>query len=72
MNLTVADTARLTVNAGKALTVHGNLILEIQEPGETDRGLILKSENSQTPAGSLILTGNRFRNGYNRKIYSQR
>ncbi|MCK9398570.1 MAG: T9SS type A sorting domain-containing protein [Bacteroidales bacterium] len=58
MNLTVADTARLTVNTGKALTVHGNLILENQSPGESDQGLILKSVNSQVPAGSLVLTGN--------------
>jgi hypothetical protein len=58
MNLAVADTARLTVNAGKALTVHGNLILENQSPGETDQGLILKSDNSQAPTGSLILAGN--------------
>jgi hypothetical protein len=56
-NLIVADTARLTVNAGKALTVRGNLSLETQEPGESNRGLILKSYNSTTPAGSMMLAG---------------
>jgi hypothetical protein len=58
MNLSVADTARLTVNAGKALTVHGNLMLENQDTVETDRGLYFKSDSSQAPAGSLILQGN--------------
>lgn len=58
MNLTVADSAKLTVNAGKAMTVHGNLILEIQGEGQTNRGLILKSELNHTPSGSLILKGN--------------
>jgi hypothetical protein len=57
MNLTVADTARLSVNASKALTVHGNLTMETQETGESDRGLILKSDLNQTPSGSLILKG---------------
>jgi hypothetical protein len=57
-NLTVADTARISVNAGKALTVHGNLIMEAQEPEETDQGLILKSDLNDTPSGSLILKGN--------------
>jgi hypothetical protein len=58
MNLTVADTARLTVNAGNALTVFGELNLETQDQEGPDRGLILKSENSLTPSGSLILWGN--------------
>jgi hypothetical protein len=58
MNLTVADTARLTVLAGKALTVYGDLYLESQDPGTTARGLILKSETNSTRTGSLLLKGN--------------
>ena len=58
MNLTVSDTARLTVNAGKALTVCGNLILENQDPGYSERGLLLKSDSTLSPTGSLILLGN--------------
>jgi hypothetical protein len=58
LNLTVADTASLTVNAGKALTVKGNLNLEIQEAGETQYGLFLKSDPDQTPTGSVVLSGN--------------
>lgn len=58
MNLTVADTASLKVDAGKALTVFGNLALDTLGPDEPDRGLILKSDSSSFPTGSLILNGN--------------
>jgi len=58
MNLRVVDTAKLTVNAGKALTVYGNLCLDTNETGEPERGLILESDNGSVPTGSLILYGN--------------
>jgi hypothetical protein len=58
MNLTFADTARLTVQAGKSLTVFGDLILETQVSGGPERGLILDSDTSQAQTGSLILYGN--------------
>ncbi|NTV84113.1 MAG: hypothetical protein HGA23_07425, partial [Bacteroidales bacterium] len=58
MNLMITDTARLTVEAGKALTVFGDLILETQEPAGTERGLILDSDSNQVQTGSLILYGN--------------
>lgn len=57
MNLTVRDTARLTVNAGKALTVFGNLLLDTLNEGETGRGLILKSELNSLQTGSMKLMG---------------
>jgi hypothetical protein len=57
MNLTVTDTARLTVSSGKALTIFGNLYLEIQSPGDPDRGLILESDSNSTQSGSVILQG---------------
>ena len=58
MHLTISDTARLTVDAGKALTVAGNLNIENQDPGNTDRGLTLNSDSTLSPTGSLILSGN--------------
>ncbi len=58
MNLTVADTASLTVDAGKALTVFGNLSLDTLDSGGPERGLILKSGSGPSPSGSLILKGN--------------
>lgn len=58
MNLTVTDTAKLIVGVGKALTVHGNLVLSGSVPGTPERGLILESDSSQAPSGSLILKGN--------------
>jgi hypothetical protein len=57
MNLTVRDTARLTVNAGKALTVYGDLVLDTLNDGGPGRGMVLKSELNSTPPGSLILLG---------------
>ncbi len=58
MNLTVSDTGRLSVNAGNALTVFGNLNLEDQEPEGPELGLILKSEGNSIQSGSLLLWGN--------------
>jgi hypothetical protein len=57
MNLTVMDTARLTVGAGKALTVYGNLSLDTLAAGETERGLLLESDSGSAPTGSMILFG---------------
>ncbi len=57
MNLVLADTACLTVNAGKALTVSGNLVLDSLANEGPGRGLILKSDDASMPAGSLILKG---------------
>jgi hypothetical protein len=60
MNLVLQDSARLTVQAGKALTVYGDLILDTLEANETAYGLILESETSQVQTGSLILEGNAY------------
>jgi hypothetical protein len=57
MNLTLTDSARLTVQAGKALTVHGNLLMETLPPAGSERGLILDSDSSLSPTGSLMIKG---------------
>jgi hypothetical protein len=58
MNLTVRDSACLTVNAGKALTVYGDLILDTLGPSESNRGLVLRSETSSLATGSMLIKGN--------------
>jgi len=57
MNLMLDDTASMTVQAGKALTVKGDLILDTMEPGEIENGLFLACNMDQGPSGSLICEG---------------
>jgi len=57
MNLTIADSASLTVQAGKALTVYGDLRLDTLASGEFNDGLVLGSDQDQVQSGSLILMG---------------
>lgn len=54
MNLSLTGQAELTVAAGKALTVHGDLVLAA---GPDISDLLLKSDSSLSPSGSLILKG---------------
>jgi len=56
-NLTLTDTARLTVAAGKALSVHGNLVIDSLAGENADKGLILVTDTVNSLSGSLILYG---------------
>lgn len=53
-NLTVKEGAILTVAPGKALTVHGDLLLEGAPPPAP---LVLQSSSGSEPSGSLIVNG---------------
>jgi len=53
-NLTLRDSARLTVAPGKALTVFGNLSLTGASPPDK---FLLKSDSSNIPGGSVIIKG---------------
>ena len=57
MNLTLKDSAVLTVLSGKALTVFGDLTLESQEEQAPGYGMILASDSLTATTGSLKLYG---------------
>jgi hypothetical protein len=58
MNLAIAGSACLNVQAGKALTVYGDLLLDTLPSGEFSDGLVLDSDQDQVQSGSLLLMGN--------------
>jgi hypothetical protein len=57
MDLTILDTARIIVQAGNALTVHGNLTITAS-PGDQETGLILETDSAIDLSGSVILRKN--------------